>query len=94
MTQAASGTGESTAPDAVAVTARMTPKALWTLAITSVAVFMVTLNVCVPLDSPALDGSVAFASVDVTPAVSATVGTTSQFASTALTFTLKAVPLQ
>src|SRR5204863_463396 len=44
MTQAASGTGESTAPDAVAVTARMTPKALWTLAITSVAVFMVTLD--------------------------------------------------
>src|SRR5947207_2395828 len=44
MTQAASGTGESTAPDAVAVTARMSPKALWTLAITSVAVFMVTLD--------------------------------------------------
>jgi EmrB/QacA subfamily drug resistance transporter len=44
MSVTAGGTADSTAPDAVAVTAGMTPKALWTLAITSVAVFMVTLD--------------------------------------------------
>src|SRR3954469_8223853 len=47
MTQTAGGTGESTAPDSGAVTARMTPRALWTLAIASVAVFMVTLDTLV-----------------------------------------------
>src|SRR5437762_305833 len=44
MTQTSDGTAESTAPDSVEAAPRMTPKALWTLAITSVAVFMVTLD--------------------------------------------------
>src|SRR3954453_22487558 len=44
MTQTADGTAESTATDSVEAAPRMTPKALWTLGITSVAVFMVTLD--------------------------------------------------
>ena len=35
---------DAVAPDSTTVGARMSPKALWTLAITSVAVFMVTLD--------------------------------------------------
>src|SRR5207244_3900263 len=51
----------------------------------------VTLNVFVPATSAALTGSVAFASLEVIAAVSVE-DTTFQFASTALTVTLNAVP--
>ena len=57
-----------------------------------VALFSVTLNVCVPAASAAFAGRVAVVSLEVMPTVSATVTTLFQFASTALTVTLKAVP--
>ena len=38
------GAPDAVAPDSTAVGERMTPRAWWTLAITSVAVFMVTLD--------------------------------------------------
>jgi hypothetical protein len=38
------GAPDAVAPDSTAVEERMTPRAWWTLAITSVAVFMVTLD--------------------------------------------------
>src|SRR5437764_1239097 len=44
MAEHVSQVDESIAPDAAAVAEGLTPKALWTLAITSVAVFMVTLD--------------------------------------------------
>src|SRR5436190_9819206 len=44
MAEHVSQVDESIAPDAAAVAEGRTPKALWTLAITSVAVFMVTLD--------------------------------------------------
>src|SRR5262245_55636813 len=56
------------------------------------AVLNVTLKVCVPALNAALAGNVALASLDVIPAVSVTVFTRFQNASTALTVTLKAVP--
>src|SRR5258708_21134327 len=52
----------------------------------------VTLNVCVPPLKGALPGIVAPPSVEVNPTASLTAFTTFQFASTALTVTLKAVP--
>ena len=55
------------------------------------AVFAVTENVFVPATSAALAGSVAFASVEVMPTVSVEL-TRFQFASTALTVTLKLLP--
>src|SRR6266542_831370 len=56
------------------------------------AVFRLTLKVCVPATRAALAGSAALASEDVIPIMSVTVVTRFQFASTALTVTLKAVP--
>ena len=55
-------------------------------------VFKVTENVCVPPASAAFDGRAAFESLDVIPIVSVAFVTEFQFASTALTVTLKAVP--
>src|ERR1700694_166784 len=55
-------------------------------------VFGVTEKTLVPATSAALPGRAAFASVEVIPTVSVTVGTTFQFASTALTVALNAVP--
>ena len=55
------------------------------------AVFSVTVNVFVPATSAALAGNVAFASLDVMPAVSVLL-TMFQFASTELTVTLNDVP--
>ena len=55
------------------------------------AVFIVTLNVFVPATNAAFAGNVAFASLDVMPAVSVLL-TMFQFASTALTVTLNAAP--
>src|SRR6266542_2265237 len=56
------------------------------------AVLRVTLNEPVPANSAALTGRLACASLEVIPTVSVTVLTRFQFASTALTVTLKAVP--
>src|SRR5262245_1466986 len=56
------------------------------------AVLGVTATLWLPPTSAALPGSVAFASDDVIPTVSATVVTGFQLASTALTVTLKGVP--
>ena len=55
------------------------------------AVFAVTDKVFVPATSAALAGSAAFASVEVMPTVSVEL-TRFQFASTALTVTLKLLP--
>src|SRR5262249_10902109 len=55
------------------------------------AVFSVTLATLLPLTSAPLPGSVAFASLEVIETVSFVL-TTFQFASTAFTVTLKAVP--
>jgi hypothetical protein len=55
------------------------------------AVFNVTLNVCVPPTSAAFAGNAAFTSLVVIPTVSVEL-TAFQFASTALTVTLNAVP--
>src|SRR5206468_3998931 len=55
-------------------------------------VLRVTLKVCVPALSAALTGSVALLSEEVMPAVSVTVLTRFQLASTALTVTVNAVP--
>src|SRR5438046_1464593 len=55
------------------------------------AVLKVRLKFCVPATRAALDGTTAFASLQVMPAVSLVL-ITFQFASTALTVTLKAVP--
>src|SRR5947207_2102506 len=55
-------------------------------------VFSVTLNVFVPVTKAALAGNAAFTSLEVIPAVSLTVLTKFQLASTALTVTEKAVP--
>ena len=54
-------------------------------------VLRVTLNVLVPPESAALAGKIAFASLDVIATVSLVL-IKFQFASTALTVTLKAVP--
>ena len=56
------------------------------------AVLKVTLNVPVPEASAALAGKVALASLAMMPTVSVILFTRFQFASTALTVTLKAVP--
>jgi len=56
------------------------------------AVFNVTLKVFVPAVKAALAGNAAFASLELTAIVSVTVPTRFQFASTALTVTLNAVP--
>ena len=56
------------------------------------AVSSVTAKVCVPATSAAFAGSCAFASLDVMRTVSATELTRFQFASTAFTVTLNAVP--
>src|SRR3989442_89811 len=57
------------------------------------AVISVTLNVCVPDDNARFPGIVAFVSVEVIPTVSAGAEvTTYQFASTAFTVTVNAVP--
>src|SRR3989441_275842 len=56
------------------------------------AVLRVTLKFFVPAAKAALAGNVALASVEVIPAVSVMVLTTFQFASTALTVAVKAVP--
>src|SRR5438477_231520 len=56
------------------------------------AVFRVTLNVLVPATNAALAGNAAFTSLEVIPAVSVTVLTKFQLASTALTVTEKAAP--
>src|SRR3989442_1764720 len=56
------------------------------------AVRRVTLKFFVPAAKAALAGNVALASVEVIPAVSVMVLTTFQFASTALTIAVKAVP--
>ena len=56
------------------------------------AVLNVTLKVCVPDASAVFDGKVALASLDVMPTVSLTLFTRFQFASTAFTVTLNAVP--
>src|SRR6266478_9535964 len=54
----------------------------------------VTLKVCVPPLKAVLPGIVALPSVEVNPTVSLAVLTTFQFASTALTVTLKGVPAE
>src|SRR5262249_43202099 len=54
--------------------------------------FRVTLNSCVPPTNAPFAGKVALASDEVIATVSMTLETTFQFASTALTVTLKAVP--
>ena len=56
------------------------------------AVFSVTLKVLVPLTSAALAGRDALASFEVIPTTSVTLLTMFQFASTAFTVTVKAVP--
>ena len=55
-------------------------------------VLRVTLKLPLPADSGVFAGKLALLSVEVKPTVSMTVGTTFQFASTAFTVTLKAVP--
>src|SRR5882672_10693061 len=55
-------------------------------------VFRVTPKLPLPPDNAVLAGKLALLSVEVKPTVSMTVGTTFQFASTAFTVTLKAVP--
>src|SRR5207245_1462925 len=55
-------------------------------------VLRVTLKLLVPETSPAFAGRMALLSEELIPTVSATVPTRFQFASTALTVTLKAVP--
>ena len=55
-------------------------------------VFRVTLKLPLPPDKAVFAGKLALLSVEVKPTVSITVETTFQFASTALTVTLKAVP--
>ena len=63
-----------------------------TVAVWLPAVGNVTANVRVPAARAAFGGRVAFASLDVMPNVSVTELTTFQFASTAFTVTLNAVP--
>ena len=63
-----------------------------TVAVWLPAVGNVTAKVRVPAASAAFAGNVAFASLDVMPTVSTTELTTFQFASTAFTVTLNAVP--
>ena len=55
-------------------------------------VLRVTLKLPLPPDNAVFTGRLALLSVEVKPAVSVTVGTTFQFASTAFTVTLNAVP--
>ena len=56
------------------------------------AVLRVTLKLPLPPDNPVFAGKLALLSVEVKPTLSITVETTFQFASTAFTVTLKAVP--
>src|SRR5436190_625806 len=55
-------------------------------------VFSVTLKVCEPLTNDALAGRTALASLELIPTLSLILDRKFQFASTALTVTLKAVP--
>ena len=61
-------------------------------AVTVAVVLSVTLKLCVPAVSAALDGNVALMSVEVIPIVSVTVFMRFQLASTALAVTVKAPP--